>query len=49
MVVLRQRCCILLVENTRLEIVVKDLLIQKNQARSMPLGLWELERLENLM
>jgi hypothetical protein len=49
MVVLRQRCCILLVGNTRVEIVVKDLLTQKNQWRLMQLRVWELERLVDLM
>jgi hypothetical protein len=49
MVVLRQRYCILLVENTRVEIVVKDLLTQKNHRRLMQLRMRELERLENLM
>jgi len=48
-VVLRQRYCILLVGNTRVEIVVKDLLTQKNQWTLIQSKVWELERLVDLM
>ena len=48
-VVLRQRYCILVVGNTRVEIVVKDLLTQKNQWTLIQSRAWELERLVDLM